>query len=175
MIDDPSETAILARSVPDSGGAWVVPAFQGLGTPFGETGARAMIGGLSRGTTRAHLARAFLEGLAHRVADAAESVWKACPRPAALRVDGGASANDVLLQMQADYLGMPVARSGGRDGAALGAAAMAGSALRLWKGNEGALAWTPERVFEPTTDQERRAEARATWRRRLNCCLSGLP
>jgi glycerol kinase len=166
MVSSASDTAVLAASVPDPGGVWVVPAFHGLGTPYGVPHARAMIGGLSGGTTRAHLARAFLEGIAHRVADAAEAVWEACARPAALRVDGGASRNDVLLQLQAEFLGMPVERSPAIDGAALGAAALAARAA-AGADTLSEEAWRPQRVFEPSLDVARREELRATWKSRL--------
>jgi glycerol kinase len=166
VIASAAEVSALAETVGDAGGVWVVPAFQGLGTPHSVSGARALVGGLSRGSTRAHVARAFLEGIAHRVTDAAECVWEACERPSALRVDGGASESDTLLQMQADLLGMPVERSSVREGAALGAAALAANAVR--PGEAEALAsWRPRRVFEPRASAAEREERRATWKRRL--------
>jgi glycerol kinase len=166
MISDAKEIGAMAASVPDSAGVWVVPAFQGLGTPVGASSARALVGGLSRGSTRAHLARAFVEGIAHRVTDAAECVWQACDRPRALRVDGGASANDLLLQLQADLLGIRVERGPVRDGAALGAAALAARSVAETAG-EGLAAWRPEIAFEPEISDAERAERRAVWKRRL--------
>jgi glycerol kinase len=167
LIASAADVGALAASVPDTGGVWVVPAFQGLGTPVGSSTARALVGGLSRGSTRAHVARAFLEGIAQRATDAAECVWEACERPPVLRVDGGASANDLLLQLQADLLGVPVERSSVRDGAALGAAALAARAVDA-AGEHGALAtWRPDKVFEPRVSGAQRDERRAVWKRRL--------
>jgi glycerol kinase len=167
VIADAAEVAALAGSVSDSGGVWVVPAFQGLGTPIAASGARALVGGLSRGSTRAHLARAFVEGIAQRVTDAAECVWEACERPPALRVDGGASANDLLLQLQADLLGIRVERSPVRDGAALGAAALAARAVDMAAKDAGLAPWQPDSVFEPRISVTEREERRAVWKRRL--------
>ena len=166
ILADAAEITPLAASVADSGGAWVVPAFQGLGAPYGLSGARAMIGGLTRGTSRAHIARAFLEGIAQRVADAAECVWAASNTPTALRADGGASANEVLMQLQADLLGLPVECSRERDGAALGAAALAAQATGFW-GSGDVDAWRPARVFEPAIAADVREQRREQWKRRL--------
>jgi glycerol kinase len=168
IVSDASETAALAHSVSDSGGVWAVPAFQGLGTPYGEPRARAMIGGLSRGSTRAHIARALLEGIAHRVVDVAESVWQASEHPATvLRADGGASRNDFLMQSQADLLGMPVELSPLSDGAALGAAGLAAAGVGLGSAAQTFAVWKPTRVFEPLISLDERASARELWRRRL--------
>jgi glycerol kinase len=165
VITTAAEVTALAESVRDCAGVWVVPAFQGLGTPIGASGARALVGGLSRGSTRAHVARAFLEGIAQRVTDAAECVWEACERPSALRADGGASANDQLLQLQADLLGIRVERSPVRDGAALGAAALAARAVG--SASDDFAPWRPDRIFEPTIRDAERIERRAAWKRRL--------
>jgi glycerol kinase len=167
IIGDAAESAAIAESVGDSGGVWAIPAFQGLGTPIGESGARAMIGGLSRGSGRAHIVRAVLEGIAQRVADAAETVWQAGSRPAALRVDGGGSSNDFLMQTQADLLGIPVERSRERDGAALGAARLAAAAVGAWNGGEAGLAWKADRTFEPAIGDDEREASRAVWKQRL--------
>src|SRR5204863_136690 len=112
ILESPKESAALAASVPDAGGAWAIPAFQGLGTPYMEAGARAVLGGLSRATTRAHVVRAMLEGIAWRCREVYEALRADSPHaaPAALRADGGAAQNDVLLQLQADALGLPVER-----------------------------------------------------------------
>jgi len=167
FVSDAADTASLAASVGDSAGVWAVPAFQGIGTPIGESGARAMIGGLSRGSTSAHIVRAVLEGVAQRVADAAETVWEAGDKPPALRADGGASANDFLMQTQADLLGMPVERSAEHDGAALGAALLAGIGVGAWDGVEIARSWKPDRVFEPELGEDARQSSREIWKRRL--------
>jgi glycerol kinase len=160
VIAEASELSALAASVPDSGGVWAIPAFQGLGTPFAAATVRASIGGLSRGSTRAHLARAFLDGIAQRVTDVAASVWESGQRPSALRADGGASANDTLMQMQADLLGMPVERSSIREGAALGVAMLARRAI----GDDiDDAPWSPDRAFEPRISDAERQERREAW------------
>jgi len=166
LIADAAESAAMAESVSDSGGVWAVPAFQGIGTPVGEAGARAMIGGVSRGTTAAHLVRAFLEGIAHRVADAGESVWHGSVAPRTLRVDGGASRNDFLMQTQADVLGMPIERSSQADGSALGVATLAAIAVGKLDVGDDPL-WNPDRIFEPRLDEGERRELRERWKKRL--------
>jgi glycerol kinase len=165
------ETAALAESVADSGGVWAVPAFQGLGTPLMQAEAKAMIGGLSRGTTRAHIARALLEGVAQRVADVAESIAEGVAPATSLRADGGASRNDFLLQAQADLLGMPVERSALADGAALGAARLAGVGVGVW--SESAVAeFHAERVFEPRLSEDERCARRARWAKRVQLVVA---
>src|SRR3989475_4008183 len=136
IIRDPAESAALAASVADSGGVWAVPAFQGLGTPYMDAGARAVVGGLSRATTRAHLARAVLEGIAWRCREVYDALRAdvAHPPPATLRADGGAAKNDILLQLQADALGLPVERPAVLEAGAPGAAPPAGPATRGWGG-----------------------------------------
>ncbi len=173
LIGDASESSALAASVADSGGVWAVPAFQGLGTPLMNAEARAMIGGLSRGSTRAHVTRAVLEGVAHRVADVAESLSEGVRRAPSLRVDGGASRNDFLLQCQSDLLGIPVERSAVSDGAAFGAARLAGIGVGFWPSEEAAQ-WRSERVFEPAISTDERESRRALWKRRLELPLAGL-
>src|SRR4030095_9501920 len=108
VIGDATESAALAASVPDSAGVWAVPAFQGLGTPYLDASARAVIGGLSRASTKAHVVRAVLEGIAWRCREVYDALRADSPHPApeSLRADGGAAANDVLLQAQADGLGV---------------------------------------------------------------------
>lgn len=168
VLTDSAQSAALAASVADTGGVWAVPAFQGIGAPLMKPDARAAIGGLSRGSGRAHIVRAVLEGVAHRVADAAETVWETGYRPDTIRADGGASRNDFLMQLQADFLGIPVERSDVPDGAAVGAAALAamatGVALDGW-----AAAFSPDRVFEPGLDETTRLELRNAWKKR--CAL----
>src|SRR5439155_22349471 len=112
IISRVEDSAALADSVPDSGGAWAIPAFQGLGTPHIDSTARAVVGGISRATTRAHVVRAVLEGIAWRCREVYDALRVECPHPppVTLRADGGAAKNDVLLQLQADALGLPVER-----------------------------------------------------------------
>jgi glycerol kinase len=170
VIQSPAESGTLAASVPDSGGAWAVPAFQGLGTPYMEPDARAIIGGLSRGTTRAHVVRAVLEGIAWRCREAYDALRDGCPHraPATMRVDGGAAANDVLLQAQADALGLPVERAAMLDAAALGTAYLAGLATGVWTSpNELDHVWRRERLFEPTLGSDERETRFAAWRRHV--------
>jgi glycerol kinase len=171
VVADAGETAALAASVADDGGVWAVPAFQGLGTPMMHAEAKAMIGGLSRGSTRAHIVRAVLEGIAQRVADVAESIEQGVAAPPSLRVDGGASRNDFLMQAQADLLGLPVERSTFTDGAALGAARLAGVGIGLWP-PETAGSFTAERVFEPSISADERASRRARWKKRLDLVVA---
>jgi glycerol kinase len=165
----------LARSVDDSAGVWAVPAFQGLGTPHSAPAARAIIGGISRGTTRAHIARAVLEGIAFRGREVLETLLLdgATPRPAALRVDGGAARNDLLMQLQADTIGIPVERPTTVQAAALGAAYLAGCATGVWRG-VGDLrgTWRRDRTFEPRLDDAAREERWTRWQRAVRTALA---
>ena len=134
LIDSAPECDRLAESVPDSGGVVIVPAFTGLGAPYWDMYARGTILGLTRGSTRAHLARAVLDGIALQVVDLvrAMNADAPCPIPT-LRVDGGASVSDILMQIQADLLGIPVDRPAQVETTAFGAAALAGLAAGVWK------------------------------------------
>jgi glycerol kinase len=168
IITDAADSGPLAASVPDSGGVWAVPAFQGLGTPYLDAGARAVLGGLSRASTRAHVVRAVLEGVAWRCREVYDALRadSSHPAPASLRADGGAARNDVLLQAQADALGLPVERPEVLDAAALGAAYLAGLATGVWAGTDDLRhAWRCERVFEPLLGDDERADRLARWKR----------
>jgi glycerol kinase len=170
IIKTPDESVALAASVPDSGGTWAVPAFQGLGTPYLDTGARAVIGGLSRATTRAHVVRAVLEGIAWRCREVYDALRADSPHspPPTLRVDGGAARNDILMQAQADALGVPVERPEVVQASALGAAYLAGLATGVWRGeSELATAWRGDRIFEPQLPADVREERFAAWRRHV--------
>ncbi|HYC56390.1 MAG TPA: FGGY family carbohydrate kinase [Candidatus Binatia bacterium] len=173
VVADASQTSELAFSVADCCGVWAVPAFQGLGTPIMRAEAKAMIGGLSRGATRAHIVRAMLEGIAHRVADVADSLHEGVPAADTVRVDGGASRNDFLLQCQADLLGVRVERSSVSDGAALGAARLAGLGVGFWPREEAAH-WEAQRVFEPSIGADERAHRRAEWKKRIELVLAAI-
>jgi glycerol kinase len=167
VIADAAESDAVAASVPDSGGVWAVPAFQGLGTPYLDATARAVVGGLSRASTRAHLVRAVLEGIAWRCREVYDALRADSPHPApeSLRADGGAARNDVLLQAQADALGLPVERPEVLDAAALGAAYLSGLATGVWRNtDELRHAWRRERVFEPHLGADERAARLARWR-----------
>jgi glycerol kinase len=166
VIASPEESEVLAASVPDTGGVWVIPALQGLGTPYLEPTARAVVGGISRATTRAHIVRAVIEGVAWRCREVYEALRADCPHPApaVLRVDGGMSRNAVLLQAQADALGIPVERPAVLEAAGLGAAYLAGLATGVWNDtDELARTWQRSRVFEPRLDASEREARFAAW------------
>jgi glycerol kinase len=166
LIERAADIESLAASVPDSGDVVLVPAFTGLGAPVWDASARGLIIGLTRGTTRAHLARAALESIAFQVADVVESMARDTGTPPIeLRVDGGAAANNVLLQFQADLLGLPVVRPVTTESTALGAAFLAGLGAGVWHTpNELTALWKAERRFEPALDPTHRAERLARWR-----------
>ncbi|MGH7897486.1 MAG: FGGY family carbohydrate kinase [Candidatus Binatia bacterium] len=162
LISAPEESAALAASVADGGGVWMVPAFQGLGTPYLDPGARAVVGGLSRASTRAHVIRAVLEGIALRSAEVVRALAADSPTglPAVLRVDGGAARNDFLLQFQSDVLGIPVERPETLEAAASGAAYLAGLAVGFWPDTEAlGRIWRLGKRFEPRMSEDER-EAR---------------
>ena len=169
IIQSAAEVQALAESVPDSGDVYLVPAFTGLGTPHWDPYARGAMLGLTRGTTRAHIARAALEAIALQSAD----VFTAMSQDAGLglqelRVDGGASANNLLMQMQADFSGVPVVRPQVLETTALGAAYLAGLAVGFWSGViEIASQWQVDRRFEPQMSADQRAAKLARWRKAL--------
>ena len=169
LIRSSAEIEALAASVPDAGGVSLVPAFTGLGAPYWQPDARGTITGLTRGTTRAHIARAALESIACQSAsllqamsrDALEAGGAALSQ---LRVDGGASVNNLLMQFQADLLGIPVVRPAVTETTALGAAWLAGLAAGIYGGPDDLRAlWRAERVFEPAWDRDRAQERMAQW------------
>lgn len=169
IIRSSSEVEALAASVPDSGDVYVVPAFAGLGAPHWDPYARGALIGITRGTTRAHLARAALEGIAFQVADILLAMEAdASIRLKELRVDGGASNNNLLMQFQADLLGIPVVRSKNVETTALGSAYLAGLAVGYYRSiDEVAWQWAPGRTFEPAMTADRRAALRARWNKAL--------
>jgi len=160
------EIEALANSVLDSGDVFIVPAFTGLGAPHWDPDARGAIFGLTRGTSRAHIARAALESIAFQSADVLDAMQKDSGMSLKeLRVDGGATANDLLMQFQADLLGVPVVRPKVLETTALGAAYLAGLTTALWKSREEiASQWQAERRFEPRMDAGRRQALMARWR-----------
>jgi glycerol kinase len=160
----------LARQVPDTGGVTFVPALAGLGAPQWRPEARGLLTGMDRGTTAAHVARAVLEGIALQTADLAEAMHKDSGQAIPLfKVDGGAAANDLLMQMQADILDVPVVRPRNLETTSLGAALLAGLGLGQWATLEEIReAWKAERTFKPKTTPEARAEATARWRRAVD-------
>jgi glycerol kinase len=153
--------------VPDSGGVMLVPAFVGLGAPHWDPYARGTIVGMTRGTTAAHIARAAIEAIAYQSAELLAAMQKdaACP-VMEVRADGGAARNDLLMQFQADLLGVPVVRPAVTETTALGAAYLAGLAEGFWVSREEIEAlWRAERRFEPEMAPELRATLRARWAR----------
>jgi glycerol kinase len=167
VIKSAADVETLANSVPDSDGVSFVPAFTGLGAPDWDPYARGAIIGLTRGTTAAHLARAALDGIALQVADLLDGMHAdAGLTLEELRVDGGASVNDALMQIQADVLQRPVVRPQITETTALGAAYLAGLAAGVWSGREAIAAqWQVDRRFEPRITADEAAERRTTWRR----------
>ena len=169
FIRSSAEIEALAASVRDTGGVYLVPAFAGLGAPHWDAYARGTMLGLTRGTTRAHIARAALEAIAFQSAEVLQAMQKdAGIRLKELRVDGGASANDTLMQFQSDILGVPVLRPKVLETTALGAAYLAGLALGVWK-NAAAIRhqWTVGRRFEPAMSRAEAGERMAGWLRAL--------
>ena len=166
VIRASADVEALAASVADNGGVYLVPALTGLGAPHWDSHARGAMFGLTRGTTAAHIARAALEGIAHQVADVLDAMQQdATVKLTQLRVDGGASQNNLLMQFQADILGVPVIRPRITETTALGAAYLAGLAVGYWRDvNEIADQWRPERVFEPQFSAQTRADHRQRWR-----------
>jgi glycerol kinase len=164
VIQGSNEVQSLAESVPDAGGVMFVPAFTGLGAPYWKADARGAIIGLSRGSTVAHIARAALESIAFQSAALLQAMAKDAQPVAELRVDGGACVNNLLMQFQADLLGIPVVRPKVTETTALGAAYLAGLAVGAYKNrDELAGQWQVERRFLPTMPRERAAELMAKW------------
>jgi glycerol kinase len=169
IIKSSGEIEALAAQVPDNGGVHLVPAFAGLGAPHWDAQARGLIIGLTRGTTRAHIARAALEGIAFQVADVLRAMESdAGIRLTELRVDGGACANNLLMQFQADLLGVPVVRPRVAETTALGTAYLAGLGVGFWKDQkEITTHWEADRRFIPATKPAVRKQLLAGWTRAL--------
>jgi glycerol kinase len=167
LIRDAAESETLAGQVEDSGGAYLVPAFSGLFAPYWRPDARGVLVGLSRYVTKAHLARAALEAICYQCKDVADAMLvDSGVGLDVLKADGGASANDLLLQLQADILGVPVARPVVRETTALGAAYAAGLATGVWSSlEELRTRWREERRFEPSWSDEQRARGHAAWKK----------
>ncbi len=165
IIRDTSEIEPLARSVPDNGGVFLVPAFVGLGAPYWDSNARGSVFGLTRGVTAGHLARAALESIAFQTSDVLSAMERdsGIP-PRELRVDGGAARNDLLMQFQADILGIPVVRPVVTEATALGAAYLAGLAVGFWASpSEISQNWQEDKRYEPSMSAETRAGLLARW------------
>jgi glycerol kinase len=170
LIRTSSEVGALAASVPDNGGVYLVPAFAGLGAPHWDPYARGTIVGITRGTTAGHIARAAVESIAFQVADLLDAVRDdARIDLTELRVDGGAAANDGLLQFQADLLGVAVVRPQVTETTALGAAYLAGLAVGFWNStDELSSHWRADRRFAPSQPLSHSTARRAEWREALS-------
>jgi glycerol kinase len=169
IIKHSADVEQLASSVPDNGGVYFVPAFVGLGAPYWDSYARGAIAGLTRGSTSAHIARAALESIAYQTADVIEAMHQDSQlNLCELRVDGGASRNNLLMQFQADILGVPVVRPKITETTALGAAYLAGLAVGYWESEaEIVQQWQVEQRFEPTISADHRGTLLDSWRRAI--------
>jgi len=165
LIKSSAEVEVLAGSVADSGGVYLVPAFAGLGAPHWDQYARGTITGLTRGTTAAHLARAALEGIAFQVADVLDVMKEDSGISLSeLRADGGAAANNLMMQFQSDILRVPVIRPKIIETTALGAGYLAGLATGFWKDqDEVQRVWEADRTFEPQLSADEAAHRRRRW------------
>ncbi len=177
MIGSSAEVEALAMRVPDSGGVYFVPAFVGLGAPHWDPNARGTIVGLTRGTQRAHLARAALESIAFQTRDVLDAMQRdAGLKLEQLKVDGGASQNDLLMQFQADLLGVAVRRPVVSETTALGAAYLAGLAVGYWRDPTDIVRnWALDREFVSTMAEDDRAARCATWKRAVERSLDWAP
>ena len=169
IIRTSAEIEKLAASVESSNGVMLVPAFAGLGAPHWDQYARGAMVGMTRGTSRAHIARAALEGIALQATDVLEAMQADSGLPLAqLRVDGGAAANNMLMQIQSDVLGIEVVRPKNAEATVMGAAYLAGLAVGYWPDKETiARQWQVDRVFKPAMEKGARDKVRATWKRAL--------
>jgi len=167
IISSSAESETLARSVPDNGGVYFVPAFVGLGAPYWDMYARGTIVGLTRGATGGHLARATLEAIAYQVRDVVEAMGaEAGLKLPLLRVDGGGTANSLLMQFQADILGVPIQRAAVTEITAMGAAYLAGLAVGLWNDtSQLAGLWHAAETYEPKMSADQRERLYAGWKR----------
>lgn len=171
MLRDAASSEAYCLAVPDANGIYVVPAFTGLGAPYWDQYARGTIVGITRGTKKEHLVRATVESLAYQVTDVIEAMEKeAGVRLKSLKVDGGACANNFLMQFQSDILGAQVKRPGCIETTALGAAYLAGIAVGYWRGNDEVKAnWELERVFLPEMAEDDRRKLKKGWKRAVKC------
>ncbi len=176
VINTARECDILAESVPDTGGVHFVSAFTGLGAPYWDMYARGSMTGITRGTTKAHLCRAVLEGIAFQVCDLAEAMCKCCAHPiSALRVDGGASVSDFMMQFQADMLGVTVDRPEIVETTAMGAAFLAGLGCGIWKDKkELYFARQTARLYKPSVTSAERASALSAWHEAVRRTVSNI-
>jgi glycerol kinase len=164
IIERAQDTEALAASLSGNDGVYFVPALTGLGSPHWDPHARGTIVGLTRGSSRAHLARATLEAIAYQTVDAVRAMEGACEHALSeLRADGGASANGWLMQFQADVLGVPVVLGETAETTALGAAYLAGVGVALWTVEDVGRAWREGRRYEPRMGESERTVLLAGW------------
>ena len=173
VISSAAESLEYARSVPDTAGVYVVPAFTGLGAPYWNQYARGMITGVTRGFSRAHLVRATLESIAYQTSDICKAMENDAGVPLTrLKVDGGASANDFLMQFQSDMLGSEVVRPKCIETTAMGAAYLAGLAVKFWESLDDVRAsWETETVFRPEMDETHRDGLLKGWQKAVKTAL----
>ena len=170
LVSTAAETAAVAASAPDNGNVYFVPAFTGLGAPYWDMYSRGTIVGLTRGTGRAHVVRAALESIAYQSTDVINAMSSdSSMKSTVLRVDGGASANDFLMQFQADILGVHVLRPKTIETTAMGAAMLAGRAVGLWNDRELKILPQPDREFQPNMDEAERKRLLRQWARAVEC------
>lgn len=177
LIDSAGETETLAAQVPDSGGVYFVPAFSGLFAPYWRADARGAIVGLTRATTKSHLARATLEAICYQTKDVLSAMTEDTgTQLQCLKVDGGVTANSLCMQLQADILGIPVSKPAVAETTALGAAYAAGLAAGFWAGpDELRQNWREGRCWEPTWDEARREEGYARWKKAVERAMDWEP
>ena len=171
FIDSSSDSEYMAGKVEDTNGCYVVPAFTGLGAPHWDQYARGAIVGLTRGVNKNHIIRATLESIAYQVSDVLDAMRSDSGIALdSLKVDGGASANNMLVQMQADISGAPVNRPMCVETTAMGAAYLAGLAVGYWDGKEDVVkSWAIDRTFEPAIDEADRAKRCKGWSKAVKC------
>jgi glycerol kinase len=173
IISGASETETLAKQVPDNGGVYFVPAFSGLFAPYWRSDARGAIVGLSRFNTNAHLARATLEAICYQSKDVADAMEKdSGVKLEVLKVDGGVTANELCMQMQADILGVPVSKPVVAETTALGAAYAAGLAVGFWNNTDELVQnWNEDKRWSPEWNDEQRAEGYKGWEKAVQRTL----
>ncbi len=173
IIDDASQTDIMAGKVPDTGNLYMVPAFTGLSAPYWDMYARGIIIGITQGTTREHIARSALESIAYQTRDVLDAMESDSGKSIrSLRVDGGATSNDFLMQFQSDILGIPVEKPVVTEMTALGAAYLAGLGIGFWKStDEIGKHWQIERIYEPGMSEDRRQDLYNGWKKAVKRSL----
>ena len=173
ILDNAAQSEEIARSVPDTAGAYIVPAFTGMGAPYWDPYARGAVLGLTRGVNRNHLVRAAIESMAYQTYDLMISMAEDMGEPiSAFKVDGGACQNDFLLEFQAGIMNMPLYRPECIETTSLGAAYLAGLATGYWRNTDDIISnWQIDRRFEPEMDEFRREELLDGWHKAVSCTL----